>query len=109
MTKFFYNFKKNLIFGPFWGQKNFSKKSNCHSKISNGFLTTCQNLQMFQINANVPITRKGPMDRKTDRQTLFHRTLPTTVWGPKIETTGVYSGSPTEIYTSTTLVCQKED
>ena len=91
MTTFSNKFKKTLFlahFGPispiFGPKKIFLENPALSHTTSYGFLAPCQNLE----KVNDTIQRKRPdrkKDRRTDGQTLFYRTLPTTAGGPKIE------------------------
>ena len=74
-------------FPKFWGKKIFLAYMALSCTTSYGFLAPCQNLE----KTNDAIPRKC-LDRQKDgrkdgwkgRWTLFHRTLPATIRGPKI-------------------------
>ena len=80
MTKFSNKLKNPVLahFRNFWGQKNSLENPALSRTTSNGILAPCQNLE--KINDTIPKKRR---DRRKDRQTLFHRTLPATPGAPK--------------------------
>ena len=88
MTKFSNKFQKPS-FGPSWahflnfgGKKTFLENPALPRTTSYRFLAPCQILE----NVNDTIQRKRPhrwKDRRTDRQTLFYKTLLATAEGPK--------------------------
>ena len=89
MTKFSNKFKKpcflahfGSIFPIFGAKKTFSENPALSRTTSYEFLAPCQNLE----NVNDTIQRKRldrRKDGRTDRQSLFYRTLPATARGPK--------------------------
>ena len=95
MTKFSNKFKKTLflacfepIFPIFGATKIFLENLALSHTTSFGFLAPCQNLE----KANDIIQRKcldkrkdGRTNRRSDRQTLFYRTLATNTREPKIK------------------------
>ena len=68
----------------FWGKKIFLENLALSCTTPYGFVAPCQNLE----KVNDTITENAQRDRwkdgRKDGQTLFYRTLPATVEGPKI-------------------------
>ena len=85
ITKLFSKFKKTYFWpiSPiFQAKKVFPRNlAVTHNLIRQGFLPPCQNSE----KPNDPILRKHPhrrQDRRMDRDTLFHRTIPATARSP---------------------------
>ena len=76
------------IFGPFsqfWGKKLFSGKYDCHAQLHMGFQHHAKIKNKLIIQSSQANARKdGRMDRRTEGQTVYYRTLPATARHPKI-------------------------
>ena len=90
------------IFPIFHAKKIFLENPALSHTTSYGFLAPCQNLE----KVNDTIQRKRPdrrKDRRTDGQTLFYRTLPTTAEGSKNRVEETNNEEWTRYLTSTDL------